>query len=265
MATATLHMPQYSRFFSRLAKPGERVLLVEYDGTLAPFCAARERALPYPEVPEILGKIASSGTRLIVTSGRTVADLEPLLSVSPRPELWGCDGRERLSPGGVYHIDRASEAAREALTAVNQALAAFGLESLLEVKPGATAIHWREVSGDRAHDLRTLVLRVWWKLEVSRWLVLSEFNGGIEFRVRSTRKADAVRELLNSVNLSATVAYLGGTTSRSEDVFLVLKGRGLGVLVYEQFRRTSADLWLQAPDGLKDFLARWLECSTSGA
>ena len=35
-------------FFDRLARARRRVLLLDYDGTLAPFHRRHERALPYP-------------------------------------------------------------------------------------------------------------------------------------------------------------------------------------------------------------------------
>ncbi|MBU1936081.1 trehalose-phosphatase, partial [bacterium] len=55
----------------------------------------------------------------------------------------------------------------------------------------------------------------------------------------------------------ATVAYLGDDLT-DEDAFRVLKGKGLGVLVRPEFRPTTADLWLQPPDDLIEFLKNWI-------
>ena len=39
----------YSPFLERLRSATSRVLLLDYDGTLAPFSVDRSLALPYPE------------------------------------------------------------------------------------------------------------------------------------------------------------------------------------------------------------------------
>ncbi len=41
----------YGPFLERLRSAPTRVLLLDYDGTLAPFVVDRTLALPYPEVP----------------------------------------------------------------------------------------------------------------------------------------------------------------------------------------------------------------------
>src|SRR5215472_16009868 len=84
------------RFFAGLGRARKRELLLDYDGTLAPFRVARDQATPYPGVREILGAMQRSGhTRLVVISGRAIADLEPLLGLDLPLELWGSHGWER--------------------------------------------------------------------------------------------------------------------------------------------------------------------------
>ena len=43
-----------SEFFDCLKKSQSRILLLDYDGTLAPFRVERDKALPYPGVAEAL-------------------------------------------------------------------------------------------------------------------------------------------------------------------------------------------------------------------
>lgn len=259
MATPLVRAPECESFFSRLAKAPARILLLEYDGTLAPFRAQRDRALPYPGVPELLGTIVASGARVIVVSGRALSELVPLLHMAHRPEIWGTYGMERMQADGSYEPHPVSNEAVDALASTNAALLAAGLEDVLEVKPGAIAVHWRALSASLIRDIRSRVLTVWWSYNVSRWLALDEFDGGLEFRVRLTSTCHAIRELLDNIDTRASVAYLGGATSRSEDVFLGLKGRGIGVLVREEFRSTPADLWLHPPEEVVGFLVHWLD------
>ena len=42
----------YARFLQEVTAAQERALVLDYDGTLAPFSAHRLRAVPYPGIPE---------------------------------------------------------------------------------------------------------------------------------------------------------------------------------------------------------------------
>ncbi len=57
-----------------------RALLLDYDGTIAPFRADRNRALPYPAVLELLQRIRNlTDTRLVLVTGRRALDAAQLL------------------------------------------------------------------------------------------------------------------------------------------------------------------------------------------
>jgi trehalose-phosphatase len=89
-----------SEFMKRLRHAPSAALLLDYDGTLAPFQVDRFHALPYCGILSVLERIADSGkTRLAVVSGRPVAELKSLLAPL-RVEMWGAGGLERLMPDG---------------------------------------------------------------------------------------------------------------------------------------------------------------------
>ncbi len=82
-------------FMDRLNAANESVLLVDYDGTLAPFQAERDRAYPYPGVEPILESIIRYGkTRIIVITGRPIRELQTLLRSFNKLEVWGSHGLE---------------------------------------------------------------------------------------------------------------------------------------------------------------------------
>ena len=84
-------------FFRELARAPRSALLLDYDGTLAPFELDRTQAVPYPGVTEVLRDIMDTGrTRVVIISGRRAQELGPLLRLSPPPEIWGTHGLERL-------------------------------------------------------------------------------------------------------------------------------------------------------------------------
>ena len=59
----------YAAFLDQLRSASTRVLLLDYDGTLAPFTVDRSLALPYPNVAERLMRIMETGTRVVLISG----------------------------------------------------------------------------------------------------------------------------------------------------------------------------------------------------
>ncbi len=77
-------------FVQTVALAPESALLLDYDGTLAPFHVKRDQAFPYPGVALLLQEIVrDSRTRVVVVTGRDVNDLMPLLNIHPRPEDLG--------------------------------------------------------------------------------------------------------------------------------------------------------------------------------
>src|ERR1700755_1492520 len=69
---------------ARIASARERVLMLDYDGTLAPFHARPELAVPYPEASAALRDIVrAGGTRVVIVSGRPADEVPPLLGLEP--------------------------------------------------------------------------------------------------------------------------------------------------------------------------------------
>ena len=132
----------YSPFLERLRSAASRVLLLDYDGTLAPFSIDRSLALPYPKVPQLLVRIMAQGTRVVLISGRPVRELLLLTGISPQPEVWGSHGLERLMADGHYEVSSVPSH-QDYLLAAASLLRDAGLESRTEVKPGGVAVHWR--------------------------------------------------------------------------------------------------------------------------
>src|SRR5215475_13121650 len=82
-------------FFERVRHADQRALLLDYDGTLAPFTVQRDQAVPYPGVKKLIKEISSLGnTRLVIVSGRAIGDFTGLLALDPSPEIWGSHGWE---------------------------------------------------------------------------------------------------------------------------------------------------------------------------
>jgi trehalose-phosphatase len=119
------------------------------------------------------------------------------------------------------------------------------------------AFHWRGLPESRAEAIRRQVADRWLAAAASRNLVLREFDGGLELRVAGIDKGRAVRAIVEEAVPNTLTAYLGDDLT-DEEAFAAMPDRGLKVLVRKELRQTVADLWLEPPDDLLDFLDRWI-------
>lgn len=244
-------------FFAQARKAPQCVLMLDYDGTLAPFRIDRENAYPYPGVSEQLtGLCQASHTRLIIVSGRAVSDLMPLLGLESFPEIWGSHGAERYLPGRGIQPAKLPARTEKGLAEVEKWVAVNEFGEVTERKPAGIAFHYRGLGRDDQRRIERAVKSQWLMRIHDYGLEMQEFDGGIELRAAGISKGDAVRAALESSE-AAAAAYLGDDVT-DEDAFNALEGKGLRVLVREQLRDTAADLHLIPPDELLDFLDRWL-------
>jgi len=262
LGNASKHDLQY--FFRDVAQAHQSALLMDYDGTLAPFQQNRNEALPYPEVAPLLKEIMATGrTRLALITGRCAHELIPLLDVFPHPEIWGTHGLERMRTDGSLEMQPIDGYTLEALSAGDEWVDGLNLHHLVEHKPGSLAVHWRGLPDDEAQDVRDKVFSGWSSIAERACLRLEQFDGGVEMRMADPNKGDAVRTILTEMDVEdAPVAYLGNDES-DEDAFRVLQNRGLCVLVRTQWRETSANVWLRPPFQLLRFLQDWLRACRS--
>ncbi|MBZ5600500.1 MAG: trehalose-phosphatase [Acidobacteriia bacterium] len=257
--------PLLEAFFRSLTQASQSLLLLDYDGTLAPFRKERDQAVPYPGVASALQAIMGEGhTRVVIISGREAADIRPLLGIQPSPEVWGLHGLQRVKPDGSSEILQPDERTLEVLLAAGEWLDHQHLRHMAEFKTGSIAFHWRGLGECEAEEVRGRVLAGWLVIAERAGLDLLEFDGGVEVRASQADKGDAVRAILREMEANTPAAYLGDDTT-DESAFQALQGRGLSVLVRPRWRQTAAQLWLKPPDELLSFLARWLRACRAGA
>ncbi|MBE7558751.1 trehalose-phosphatase [bacterium] len=244
-------------FMRRLGEVGRGVLLLDYDGTLAPFRPERDAAHMYAGVREALSSmISGGGTRVVVISGRPASALLPLLGLAPAPEIWGCHGAERLHPNGRYELMPLDEAAVAGLSQATAFLMDNGLQRHCEPKPAGVALHTRGLPDDEEKRVTGLVAPVWREIASRAGLSLRSFDGGHELRVPGVDKGRVVEQILAECAPDEPVAFLGDDLT-DEDAFAALSGRGLSVLVRTEPRPTAAEVWLVPPKELLAFFTDW--------
>jgi len=253
-------------FFGTFARAAQFLLLLDYDGTLAPFRVDRYRARPYPGVAKLLKCIQEQGrTRMVVVTGRPAGEVPPLLGLVPAPEVWGLHGVERLHADGRREFDVPSPQTRARLEAVSAKLRRDAFGGLLEEKPNAVVMHWRGVPKEKALLVEKQARALFEPLAQLDGLGLLEFEAGLELRA-GRGKGDAVNAILGEMDgrRPAPAAYLGDDLT-DEAAFRAIKGRGLGVLVRRELRETCADVWLRPPQEVRNFLKRWLQATGAAA
>lgn len=255
---------QLDPFFQSLAQSSESALLLDYDGTLAPFQTQRDRAFPYPGIALLLQEIVRDAcSRVVVISGREVTDLLPMLNIHPRPEIWGIHGLQRLRTDGTTEMPQLDAQTLHGLSDAEHWLSYKHLRHRAEFKPGGIAVHWRGLSDLDAADLRARVLLGWRPIVAENGLDLLEFDGGLEIRARKAHKGEAVRGFLDEISPSAPVAYLGDDMT-DEQAFQAMGVRGITVLVRPEWRETAAQVWLRPPEEVIEFLQCWLNSCNEG-
>ncbi len=245
-------------FFAQVAMAPHSALLLDFDGTLAPFRLDPLEVRPWAGVPLLLEKIHRLGrTRIAIVTGRPSLQVASQLGL-PFLEIWGLHGTERLRPDGTIEEQPLRENEATALAAAREAVRSIGLgpKVRFEDKRNAVVVHWRGVTPRVAETLRNGLRELLEPFAEVAKMHLLQFDGGIELRA-GRNKGDAVRSLLAEVGDQAPLAYLGDDVT-DEDAFRALGDRGLSVLVRRESRASAAQLWLRPPAELRAFLTSWL-------
>lgn len=254
-------------FFAARSRSESALLLLDYDGTLAPFCVDRFKARPWAGARELLNKIQLQGrTAIAVISGRPAGEVARLLDLTPSPEIWGLHGAERLHADGRREMEEFSEETRSTLDGLRERLKRESFGGLYEDKPNAVVMHWRGVSPRKAADIEARTLALFQPMAGTDGLSLLKFEAGVELRA-GRNKGDAVRSILEEASggrpISLPVAFLGDdiTDESAFGVVNALPTAHLTALVRGKCRETAADVWLRPPGELLGFLQSWLEAA----
>ena len=239
------------------------LLLLDYDGTLAPFTARRDQARPYPGVVETLVRLPSRGSgRFTVVSGREAGEVARLLAPARPADIWGCHGAQRLLADGSREDPVLSPPLAQALDEAFVLASRTAPPEAVERKPVSLAVHWRGREAAAARDLARRIGDVWRPLAESAGLRLHAFDGGVELRVPGWDKGRPVRAYLRDVPDTA-LFYLGDDLT-DEDAFRALGPAGIGVLVRAERRATAARYGITPPEELLALLTAWADALGAG-
>ncbi len=253
-------------FFSAFHPGVKPLLLLDYDGTLAPFRVDRFKARPYTGVREGIARILHQGrTRLVVITGRPAREIVVLLRGNPlvvdQPvEVWGLHGAERIYADGRRELEEAPASTQRKLDELREYLRHNNLGGEFEDKPNAAVMHWRGASPRTAKFIEMRARELFEPMARMEGLMLLEFEGGLELRV-GRDKGGAVSSLIAEAEPGTPVAYVGDDITDEAAFRAVgsITNPHLSVLMRDEARETAADTWLRPPSGIRMFLKRWFK------
>jgi trehalose-phosphatase len=242
--------------WKRVAEAPERYLVLDYDGTLAPFRVNRMEAAPVDGAMEALLSIRDSGaTMLSLLTGRPIRELLELVGDLGVP-MAGSHGAELLMPGGSIERVELSRVQEERFHLAEQQARRIAPRARVERKPASVGLHTRGMPEAEAAALHAGVMEAWSTDLDGLGLESRRFSGGVELRLVSTHKGTALKRLLEGRSNGSLCVYIGDDET-DEDAFEALPEGGIGIKVGPPGIRTRAQGRLDDPRAVRRFLEKW--------
>jgi alpha,alpha-trehalase len=249
--------------FRRL-REGRPGIFLDYDGTLTPIVSDPEQALLPEKTRSIIKKLAEHWM-VAVISGRSLPDVRDKVNLNTVVYA-GSHGFNIEGPGESYHdqrgrkfkpaLDSAEAELKKAIRDVN------GVH--IERKPYAIAVHYRAADERDVPELERRVEAI-----ATRTADLKKTDGKKVFELRPNvdwDKGKALLYLMETLNVNGSrivPLYIGDDTT-DEDAFRTIAHRGIGILVTDVDRETSARYVLKDPSETAQFLEELVKIAEKG-
>jgi len=245
--------PFPDRFWSEMRTADSCLLMIDYDGTIAPFQINPALAYPFPGVIELLRKIQQlPGNLVAIISGRTLSELKNFVEIDGI-HYFGSYGMEE-EVDSHQEFSRLSEEEKAILDQGRKEIKNADMQAYLEEKPYSIAFHIRGVKD--GSKLISHVLQLWKPLEKTGLTSIIHFNGGVELST-GRRKDFAIQRMMAKAPAQAFAVYIGDDAP-DEPAFKAVNQAGWGIKIGSREHPTSAKLFLNNFQELSNFLKRWI-------
>jgi trehalose 6-phosphate synthase/phosphatase len=207
-----------------------RLILLDYDGTLAPFCNKPEEARPGPDVLQLLQKAGgTNGNEVVLVSGRGQDNLEDWfgdlgLGLIAEHGLW-----LREKNGRWETLERLNVAWKEEIRPILELYADRTPGAFVEEKSCALVYHYRKAEPElgltRARELMNNLVNLTANLD----LQVLEGNKVVEVKNVGINKGKAVTKWLTKEDWEFILAV--GDDWTDEDIFNVLPAAAYSIKV----------------------------------
>ncbi len=234
-------------------------LLLDYDGTLAPFHEDRLKAVPVEGIVEALQDIRlQTDTFVALVSGRPISEI---LSLMPEPgvTIIGTHGFEIRPAGEGIQAMLVDDAQLALLDRAELDARRIVGPQRAERKIATVAAHFRGLDRLDARQHESALTQQWLSYADTSKVEVRQFNGGLEMRALGRHKGVAVAEFLSNCPDDTLAVYIGDDDT-DEDAFKVLRdGGGYGIRVGEQSTTTAARGSLPSCADVLRFLQTWIQ------
>ncbi|MDR2255206.1 MAG: trehalose-phosphatase [Arthrobacter sp.] len=245
--------PELRARLGTLARAGQLLVALDFDGTLAPFTDVPDEAKALPasaKAIEVLAALPTTDVALI--SGREIASLRRVASPGEHTLLVGSHGAERWAPP-EYDADATQaelgKPQRKSLAATQAALEAVAERFdgvWVEHKPAGAVLHTRQ-AGAQGPLAAQAALRVLAKVKGAH---IREGKDVVEASVLGSDKGQGLI-WLREVSDAAVVLFAGDDRT-DEDAFAVLRQQDVGVKVGPG--PTAAEFRVDGPGDIAELL-----------
>ena len=246
------------KVLDRLERSEALWLFLDYDGTLADFAPTPDHVIPDLDLIETLTRLVDAATlKTAIVSGRRLEHIQKLAPV-PGFILAGTYGIEIQKPDGEVHHRLDYGKTRPLLDQIKPEWEQLILNKkgfYLEDKGWSLAIHARyasEIESDRilykAEESATK------KIDPQKFRLL----GGHHFLEVSpllANKGAAVEYILQEFAFPEALPVYIGDDDKDEEAFAVVnRYGGVSILVSEDARQSQADLRINSPEAVREWL-----------
>lgn len=238
------------------------LLLLDYDGTLTPIVDRPQDAVLSEDTRKTLvelSRIYSIG----IISGRSMADIKKMVGIEGI-YYSGNHGFELSGP----NVELTKEEAGQARTAISEICAVMKARSarfegmIVEDKGITASVHYRMVEEEKVQELKELFNELVapsvkdGKIKITRGKKVLEIRPNVDWD-----KGRAVEWMVDVVSKERGEVYpvYVGDDVTDEDAFLVLRGRGMTVLVSRGERKSNAEYYLKDVKEVGKFLRKLIQ------
>ncbi|NOZ77262.1 MAG: trehalose-phosphatase [Euryarchaeota archaeon] len=246
------HLLEKAEIMEKIKKAPELLLMLDFDGTLAPIVERPKDAAMPEDVRRLLEGLKEKGARLVVISGRTLDDIKARVGIPGIIYV----GNHGMEVEGVPQMEWDPAKARR----VMDRLSREELEDIshlqgvtVEDKDLTLSIHYRLAGTKIIERLMKLFADLISPLGES--LRVTRGKKVLEVRPAGVPDKGDIALYLAGLFPSSLPIYIGDDTT-DEDAFRALRERGaVTVLVSPEPGRTLADFYLRDPRDVERFLA----------
>ena len=207
-----------------------RLLLLDYDGTLVPFSRIPSEAAPDNAVRELLGRLsADERNHVVIISGRDLSSLDRWLGAIPLTLVAEHGASYRPRNGSWQQMVSVSELWKEEIRRVMQLFVIRCAGSFIEEKRNTIAWHYRNTQTGLGFSRSRELLNTLSQLIQNTTLQVIDGNKVVEVRISGFDKGASALRIVNETNPDFVLSLGDDTTD--EDMFKALEGEAYTIKV----------------------------------